>query len=116
MTWKPLSDPQFTGAAPLRAQHPDSLKFARGEGIWYDAGLVYLATTTDQTIHVYDTRANTVSILYKAAEAPGTPLSGVDNIHVSRSGDLFVAEDSYDGDPDAMDICLITPDTRSPVS
>ena len=73
VTWKPLSDPQFTGAAPLRAQHPDSLKFARGEGIWYDAGLVYLATTTDQTIHVYDTRANTVSILYKAAEAPGRP-------------------------------------------
>jgi secreted PhoX family phosphatase len=110
VAWKPLADPGFTGPTPLRAQHADSLKFARGEGIWYDAGLVYLATTTDQTIHVYDTNASTVSILYKADEAPGTPLRGVDNVHVSRSGDLFVAEDSYDGDPDAMDVCIITPE------
>ena len=86
------------------------LKFARGEGIWFDAGLVYLATTTDETIHVYDTNAATVSILYRAAEAPGTPLRGVDNVHVSRSGDVFVGEDSYTGDPDAMDICIITPE------
>ena len=32
-------------------------------------------------------------VLYRASEAPGTPLRNVDNVHVSRSGDLFVAED-----------------------
>ena len=29
---------------------------------------------------------------------------------MSRSGDLFVAEDSYTGDPDAMDVCIISPE------
>jgi hypothetical protein len=64
-----------SGATPLRAQHRDSLEFARGEGIWYDAGRVYLATTTDETIHVYDTSTATVSVLYRAGDTPGTPLS-----------------------------------------
>jgi hypothetical protein len=108
ITWRPLPDPRFSGPAPLRQQIPDALKFARGEGIWYDAGRVYLATTTDETIHVYDTETETIDVLYRAAEAPGTPLRGIDNLHVSRSGDLFVAEDSYTGDPDAMDVCIIT--------
>ncbi len=66
--------------------------------------------TSDETIHAYDTRTRTLSTLYKADDAPGTPLRGVDNLHVSRSGDLYVAEDSYDDDPDAMDVCIITPE------
>ena len=37
-------------------------------------------------------------------------MSGVDNLHVSRSGDLFVAEDSYTAIPDAMDVCIISPE------
>ena len=48
--------------------------FARGEGIWYDAGLVYVATTHDETIHIYDTRNQSLSVLFRASEAPGTPL------------------------------------------
>ncbi|HWT91746.1 MAG TPA: alkaline phosphatase PhoX [Solirubrobacteraceae bacterium] len=111
VVWKPVPDPQFTGETPTREQVPDSLKFGRGEGIWYDAGIVYLATTSDETIHAYDTRTATIGVLYNAdAAGTETPLRGVDNVHVSRSGDLFVAEDSYDNDPDAMDICLISPD------
>jgi hypothetical protein len=106
--WRTLPDPQFTGPTPLRQQHADMLRFARGEGIWYDAGLVYVATTQDETIHVYDTATSTVSVLYRAAEAPGTPLRGVDNVHVSRSGDLFVAEDT--ADPALLDLCIISPE------
>ncbi|MDA0185752.1 PhoX family protein [Solirubrobacter phytolaccae] len=112
VVWKPVPDPRFTGATACKDQVADSIKFGRGEGLWYDAGRVYLATTSDETIHVYDTRAGTLEVLYNADNAPGTPLRGVDNLHVSRSGDLFVAEDSYDNDPDAMDICLITPDKQ----
>ena len=106
--WRTLPDPQWTGPTPLRQQHGDMLRFARGEGIWYDAGLVYVATTQDETIHVYDTVTSTVSVLYRAAEAPGTPLRGVDNVHVSRSGDLFVAEDT--ADPVLLDLCIISPE------
>lgn len=111
VVWKPVPDPQWTGDAPTREQVADSIEFGRGEGIWYDAGIVYLATTSDETIHAYDTRTSTIGVLYNAdAAGTETPLRGVDNVHVSRSGDVFVAEDSYDNDPDAMDICLITPD------
>ena len=101
-------------AAPRRraTRSPGKLPFARGEGIWFDAGIVYLATTADETIHAYDTRTQTIEVLYRADDVADTPLRGVDNIHVSRSGDLFVAEDSYTNDPDAMDVCIITPTAR----
>lgn len=107
--WKPVPDPTG-GSAPTRQQVQGMIKFQRGEGIWFDSGLVYLATTSDETIHVYDTAKSTVEVLYRADDVADAPLRGVDNVHVSRSGDLFVAEDSYDNDPDAMDVCIITPD------
>ncbi len=110
VVWKAVPDPQGGAAKPLRTQVADSIKFQRGEGIWFDAGIVYVATTTDETIHAYETKTSKLSTLYKASEVEGTPLKGVDNVHVSRSGDVFVAEDSYDNDSDAMDVCIITPD------
>ena len=107
VVWKVVNDP--TGAVtPTRSQVPDSIKFRRGEGIWFDSGFVYLVTTTDETVHVYDTNAATLGIVYKAADVAGTPLLGIDNILATESGDLMVAEDSYSNDPDAMDVCLIT--------
>jgi hypothetical protein len=112
VTWKAVA-PNPGGAIPeTRAQHADSIKFARGEGIWYDSGHVYLATTTDETIHVYDVVNQTLAVLYRADTVPGTPLRGVDNVLVTKSGDLMVAEDSYTNDPDAMDVCLITRDNQ----
>lgn len=110
VVWKAVPNPQGGGAQPLRSQVADSIKFQRGEGIWFDSGIVYVATTTDETIHAYETKTTKLSTLYKAADVAGTPLKGVDNVHVSRSGDVFVAEDSYDNDADAMDVCMITPD------
>jgi uncharacterized protein len=109
VVWKTVPDPAGA-AAPTRKQVPEMIRFKRGEGIWFDSGLVYLATTSDETIHTYDTATQTLEVLYRADDVADAPLRGVDNIHVSRSGDLFVAEDSYTNDPDAMDVCLITPD------
>ena len=88
---------------PLRDQVPDSIKFARGEGIWFDSGLVYLATTTDETIHVYDTNAGDARASSTAPRTlPGHAAdAAIDNMHVTKSGDLLVAEDSYGNDPDA---------------
>ena len=109
VAWKRVPDPGSVDP-PARDQVPGRLPFARGEGIWFDDGIVYLATTRDETIHAYDTRTRTIEILYRADDVPGAPLRGVDNVIVSRSGDIFVAEDSYTNDPDAMDVCLITPE------
>lgn len=110
VVWKQVPNPAGGSSQPTREQVPGAIPFARGEGIWFDAGIVYVATTSDERIHAYDTRTRTLATLYDAEQTPGTPLRGVDNVFVSRSGDLFVAEDSYDNDPDAMDVCLITPE------
>ena len=58
---------------------------ARGEGIWFDSGFVYLVTTTDETIHVYDTNAgNARDRSTRPRTLPGTPLPGIDNILVTE--------------------------------
>ena len=109
VTWTAVPNPNPAEAdAPTRAQVSGSTQFDRGEGIWYDAGSVYLATTNDDTVHAYDVAKRSISILYRRADTPDSPLQGVDNVTVSASGDVFVCEDSYDNDPDAMDICMIT--------
>lgn len=114
VVWKSVvPDPTLApGGLETRHQRPDSIKFQRGEGIWFDSGYVFLATTTDETIHAYDTGADTVDVIYRASAVPGTPLRGVDNVLVTKAGDLMVAEDSYTNDPDAMDVCLITQDNN----
>lgn len=41
---------------PTRKQVPGATRFARAEGIWWDRGIVYIATTGDNRIHRYSTR------------------------------------------------------------
>jgi hypothetical protein len=108
VTWMPVPDPEFFGPVPLRNQVVGAIRFARGEGMWFDSGLVYLVTTADSTIHVYDTGTAKLSILYRAADVADAPLKDIDNIHVSRSGDVFVAEDT--GAPDPLDVGIISPE------
>ena len=89
-------------ASRCRAARP----FARGEGIWFDSGIVYVATTADNKVHAYDTRWRRIEVIYDAAKLTDPPLTGVDNITVARSGDLYVCEDNGTGE---LDIVLITP-------
>jgi secreted PhoX family phosphatase len=104
--WVRVPEPRGGSTNPTRHQVPGSTEFARGEGIWFDSGTVYVATTADSTIHAYDTRSKRIRVLYRAADLPDPPLTDVDNITVSRSGDLFVCEDDGGGDP--FDIGIIT--------
>ena len=107
VTWRAVPDPS-AASTPTRDQVPGATRFRRAEGIWFDDGSVYFATTGDETIRALRIGAQRIETVYAAKDVPGTPLQGVDNITVSRSGDLYVCEDSYDNDPDAMDICMIT--------
>lgn len=107
VTWRAVPDPS-AATTPTRDQVPGATRFKRAEGIWFDDGSVYFATTGDETIRALRIAQGRIETVYAANDVPGTPLQGVDNITVSRSGDLFVCEDSYDNDPDAMDICMIT--------
>ena len=104
--WKQVPDPSAK-STPTREQVPGTTRFMRGEGIWFDSGIVYIATTTDSRIHAYNTRTGKIRILYDAATLESPPLTDVDNLTVSRSGDLFVCEDNGGDDP--FDVAIITP-------
>ena len=108
VTWHPVPDPS-AATTPTRQQVPGSTRFARGEGIWFDSGIVYVATTADNKVHAYDTRRRRIEVIYDAAALTDPPLTGVDNITVARSGDLYVCEDNGTG---MLDIVLITPGRR----
>ena len=103
VAWRALPDP-LAASTPTRQQVPEMTKFRRGEGIWFDSGLVYLATTSDSKIHAYDTVTETIEVLYDG-EATQGPLRDVDNVTVSKSGDLFVCEDADD-----LNVCVISPE------
>lgn len=107
VTWVALPDPTNSKGTPTRKQVPGSLVFKRGEGIFFDSGVVYLATTSDDRIYAYDTATERLDVLYDGkALGDSAPLHQVDNVTVHpSSGDLFVCEDADD-----LQICLITGD------
>lgn len=106
--WREVPDPNpdlAAGDTPTRYQVPESTPFRGGEGVAYAQGHVYLGTKGDDTVWDYDARRQTMRILYRAAQDPGRQLTGVDNVVVSRSGDVIVAEDGGD-----MELVLLTPE------
>ncbi len=105
--WLEVPDPAAT-TTPTREQVPVATEFRRGEGIWFDSGTAYVATTSDSRIHAYDARRERIEVLYDAGALENPPLTDVDNVTVSQSGDLFVCED--DGGDDPFDIALISPE------
>lgn len=83
--------------APDRpARDPHTRLFMRGEGAWFAHGVVYFSTTADHRVWAYDTRRETLAIIYEAAQSAG-PLRNPDNLTVHLdSHDVFVAEDGDD--------------------
>ena len=67
VTWLPVPD---AGAptAPLRASVPGATTFDGGEGVVFDSGRVYLTTKSDDRVWVHDIAAQTMAVLYDAAE------------------------------------------------
>ena len=105
VSWVPVPDPQFTGVTPTRMQVPDAERFRRGEGMWYDDGIVYFATTQDDRVYALHCESQTLEVLYDGVALGSTsPLHKTDNVTVSpTSGDLFVAEDG-----DNLQICVVS--------
>jgi uncharacterized protein len=83
-------------------------KFDRGEGLWFDSGIVYVATTGDGKVHAYDTGTETLTVIYDERALAEPPLRNVDTLCVAPSGDLFATEDN--DFPDAIGLALLTPD------
>jgi uncharacterized protein len=86
--WVP-ADP----ARPHRGD--DSTAFARGEGAWFSAGVLYFCTTRDHRVWALDVGRQRLAVIHDAAATgQGAVLRRPDNITVhAPSGDLYVCED-----------------------
>jgi uncharacterized protein len=104
VTWVPVPDP-LANPTPTRKQIPTASRFNRGEGMWFDSGVVYFTTTGDDRVWAFTPATSTLEVIYDFATAgPDRPLEDPDNITVhANSGDLYVAED--DGN---LELVLIT--------
>ncbi len=101
--WHDVSDPAGV-VVPTRLQVAASTPFDQGEGLWFDSGFVYLATTGDNRIWAYDVRNEEITVLYDDDFFSEPILKGVDNLTVSPRGDIIVAEDGDD-----MQLVALTP-------
>jgi len=104
IVWHEVPDPS---AATVRTslQLQSATHFDGGEGIAWTEGLIYFTTKGDNRVWRYDTRNSQIEILYDAATSATPHLSGVDNVTITASGDVLVAEDGGD-----MQIVLLGPD------
>lgn len=104
-TWADVPDPDGSPTA-TRSQVSGSKKFNGGEGCYYADDTVWFTTKGDNRVWQLNPAAGTYELAYDdSLVSGGAPLTGVDNVTGSSSGDLFVAEDGG-----SMEICVITPD------
>jgi secreted PhoX family phosphatase len=100
-----------SGAASerTRRQVRGSTRFKRGEGLWFDSGILYVSTTGDHRVHAYDTRRGRIRVAYDGLASRKAPLLCVDQMTGSPAGEIFVCEDVS---AEEIDIGVITPDRR----
>ena len=95
VTWQPILDP--TAAFSLtRRQVASAARFNGGEGIAYHDGRIYFTTKGDNRVWVYDVKAQQLTVLYDILTSESPVLKGVDNVTITPSGDVIVAEDGGD--------------------
>jgi hypothetical protein len=84
---------------------PETTVFSGNEGVWFFEDFVYFSTKNDDRIWAYDVLGQTVEAIYDRETSPMPILSGVDNITMTSTGDILVAEDGGD-----MKLVVILPD------
>ncbi|MFD3942495.1 alkaline phosphatase PhoX [Streptomyces sp. NPDC058579] len=105
-TWQNVPDPDGSPTA-TRSQVSGSKKFNGGEGCHYANDTVWFTTKGDNRLWQLNLATSTYELAYddSLVSGGGAPLTGVDNVTGSSSGDLFIAEDGGN-----MEVCVITPD------
>jgi secreted PhoX family phosphatase len=103
-TWATVPDPDGSPTA-TRNQVSGAKRFNGGEGCHYANDTVWFTTKGDNRVWQLNLLNSTYELAYDDSLVnPGpAPLTGVDNITGSTSGDLYVAEDGGN-----MEICMIT--------
>lgn len=87
-----------------RHQVRQASRFKGAEGCWHSDGVVYFSTKGDDRIWAYTLSTQQLHVIYSAADHEQPVLRGVDNVTVSASEDVLVAEDNGD-----MQVVAITP-------
>jgi len=104
LQWHAVPDAQAERTA-TRHQVDEATHFNGGEGIAWESGLVYFTTKGDNRVWRFDTSTQVIEVLYDVATSTAPHLSGVDNVTITASGDVLVAEDGGD-----MQIVLLGPE------
>lgn len=104
--WLPVPDVSARQDS-IRKQVPGYAVFEGGEGIAIHAGITYFTTKHDNRVWAYDNKTQQLSVAYDVKTSANPILSGVDNVVITASGDVLVAEDGGD-----MQIVVLTPDDR----
>ncbi|MCK2237173.1 MULTISPECIES: alkaline phosphatase PhoX [unclassified Crossiella] len=105
VTWGVVGDVDGSPTA-TRNQVVGAKRFNGGEGCYYAGGTCWFTTKGDNRVWAYNAGTSSISLTYDDNLVTGgaAPLTGVDNVTGTSSGDLFVAEDGGN-----MEICIITP-------
>ncbi|MFF8836861.1 alkaline phosphatase PhoX [Streptomyces sp. NPDC015130] len=105
-TWQNVPDPDGSPTT-TRNQVSGAKRFNGGEGCYYADDTVWFTTKGDNRVWQVNLAAGTYELAYddSLVSGGGAPLTGVDNVTGTTSGDLFVSEDGGN-----MEICVITPD------
>lgn len=103
VSWLAVPDPSAANG-PTRNQVPSSTPFNGGEGIWFFGGTVFFTTKGDNRVWALEVSTGALTVLYDASTSPNPILTGVDNVTVTPSGDVLVAEDGGD-----MQIVVLPP-------
>ena len=105
--WLVVPDPHAIEEA-TRHQLDESMPFNGGEGIAIHNGVVYFTTKGDNRVWAYHSKTQQLEIVYDIATSANPILSGVDNVVITPSGDVLVAEDGGD-----MQIVALTPEMQA---
>jgi secreted PhoX family phosphatase len=95
LSWQTVPDPSAATTA-TRNQVAGTKRFNGGEGICHHDGSIYFTTKGDNRVWRYTPATNSLSVVYDPLTATSSALTGVDNITVLPTGDLYVAEDGGD--------------------
>lgn len=93
--WVEVPDPSAR-KKPTRYQVAAATHFDGGEGIAWDNDKIYFTTKGDNRVWEYSITSGSLDVIYDAADHATPVLTGVDNVTVSQSGDIYIAEDGGD--------------------
>lgn len=104
--WLPVTDP-LAQQTPTRYQQQGMTPFAGGEGVALFDDTVYFTTKHDNRVWSYGIHDQRLSVLYDFKTSRNPVLSGVDNVVITATGDVVVAEDKGN-----MQLVALTPGGR----